>query len=117
MTIRKMRVNEQLPEDTFHFTPPADATLETGGRCGVGMGGGGGFVQHSSDGQRRLEHHGSHEWDGDTLVEHSKWKIRGMSLTFERRLTFSVDQKELHVAERITGPKGEVGSSCDLPVD
>jgi outer membrane lipoprotein-sorting protein len=116
VTIQKMRLNEQLPEDTFHFTPPADATLEAGGQCGMG-GGGGGFVQHSSDGQRRLEHHGSHKWDGDTLVEHSKWKIRGVSLTFERRLTFSADEKELHVAERIMGPKGEVESSCDLPVD
>ena len=116
VTTRKMRLNEQLPEDTFHFTPPADAILEAGGRCGIGMGGGSGFVQHSSDGQRRLEHSGSHKWDGDTLVEHSKWKIRGMSLIFERRLTFSVDEKELHVAERITGPKGEVESSCDLPV-
>jgi hypothetical protein len=117
VTIRRISVNEQLPEDTFQFTSPADATLEAGGRCGISMGGGGGgFVQHSSDGQRRLEHHGSHQWDGDTLVEHSKWKIRGMSLIFERRLTFSVDEKELHVAERITGPKGEVESSCDLPV-
>ena len=82
----------------------------------VGGGGGSGFVQHSSDGQQRLEHHGSHEWDGDTLVEHSKWKIRGMSLAFERRLTFLVDEKELHITERITGPKGEVESSSDLPV-
>lgn len=116
VAVRKMRVNEPLPEETFHFTPPPDASVETVGRCGVSVSGGGGFVEHSSDDQRRLEHRGSHEWEGDTLVEHSKWRIRGMTLSFERRLRFSVDDKELHVAERITGPKGEVESSCSLPV-
>jgi hypothetical protein len=46
----------------------------------------------------------------------SKWKIRGMTLTFERRLTFSADEKELHVTERIAGPEGEIENSCRLPV-
>jgi hypothetical protein len=78
--VRTMRVNEQLPEDTFRFVPPADAT-EMAGRCGVSMSGGGGFIEGGTDDERRLEHRGSHEWDGDTLVEHSKWKIRGMTLT------------------------------------
>jgi len=116
VAVRKMRVNEPLPEETFYFTPPPDASLEAVGRCGVSVSGGSGFVEHSPDSQRRPEHRGSHAWEGDTLVEHSKWKIRGMTLRFERRLTFSVDEKELYVAERITGPKGEVESSCRLPV-
>jgi len=116
LAVRKMRVNEPLPEGTFIFAPPPDARLEAGGQCGISMGGGGGFVQHGPDDQRRLEHRGSHEWEGDTLVEHSKWKIRGMTLTFERRLTFSADAKELHVAERVIGPKGEAESSSSLPV-
>lgn len=71
--------------------------------------------RHNSN-QGRLEHRSSHEWDGETLVEHSKWIIRGKTLTFERRLTFSIDDKELQVAERITGPKGEVESNCRLQV-
>jgi hypothetical protein len=116
VAVLKMRVNEPLPEETFHFTPPPDASLQTGRRCGVSVSGGGGFVEHGSDDPLRLEHWGSHEWEGDTLVEHSKWKIRGMTLSFERRLKFSADDKELHVAERITGPKGEVESSCSLPL-
>jgi hypothetical protein len=114
MVVREMRVNEPLLAETFHFVPPPGATLDTG-RGGFGLGGGG-FVEHSQDGQRRLEHRSSHEWEGDTLLDRSKWKIRGMTLTFERRLTFSDDGKELDVAERIAGPQGEVQTSCKLPV-
>lgn len=115
MAVRRVRVNEPIPEETFRFTPPPDAKLETGGSCGAVFGGGG-FVERSQDGQRWLEHRSSHEWEGDTLVEHSKWKIRGMKLTFERRLTFSDDGLELRVDERVTGPKGEAQTSCKLPV-
>lgn len=114
MVVRQMRVNEPLPEETFHFTPPPDAILET--CCGGGGSGVTGFVEHGADGQRSLEYHGSHEWQGDILVEHAKWKIRGMKLSFERRLTFSEDGKELSVVERIAGPQGEVQTSCKLPV-
>jgi hypothetical protein len=114
VAVRSMRVNEPIPEETFQFTPPPDAQLETGrGRIEGGLGGG--FGSRSRDGQR-LEHRGSHEWDGDTLVEHSVWQIRGMKLTFERRLTFSADRKELNVDERVIGPKGDAETSCKLPV-
>jgi hypothetical protein len=116
MVVRQMRVNEPLPEETFQFTPPPDATLDTGiGGGGFGIGGSG-FIDHGSDEQHRLEHRSSYEWEGDTLLDRSKWKIRGMTLTFERRLTFSDDGKELRVAERIAGPKEEVKTSCKLPV-
>jgi hypothetical protein len=68
----------------------------------------GGF--YSSE-RSRLEHRGSHVWQGDTLVEHSKWKIRGIILTFERRLTFSDDESELNIGERIIGTEGEAEGS------
>jgi hypothetical protein len=111
MSVRNMRLNEPLPEDTFQFTPPADANIAAAGRCGISMGGGGGFIQDGPNGRGRIEHRGSHEWQGDTLVEHSKWKIRGFVLSFERRLTFSDDETELSIAERIIGPQGEAGGS------
>ena len=53
---------------------------------------------------RRFEHWGSHEWDGDTLVQRSRWRMRGLDLHFERRLTFSPDESELRVIERVRGP-------------
>ena len=113
--VRTMRVNEPLPENTFEFTPPPDAAEMAAGRCGVTMSASGGFIEGGADDERRLEHRGSHEWDGDTLVEHSKWKIRGMTLDFERRLSFS--EGELRVAERVTGPKGKAEASYRLPLE
>jgi hypothetical protein len=75
------------------------------------MSGGTGFAQNGPDERRRLEHRGSHEWQGERLVEHSKWKIRGFVLAFERRLTFSDDESELNIAERVIGPRGEAEGS------
>ena len=75
------------------------------------MSGGTGFIQNGPNERSRIEHRGSHEWQGDTLVEHSKWKVRGVILSFERRLTFSADESELSIAERIIGPQGEAGGS------
>jgi hypothetical protein len=115
LSVRSMQVNEAIPEGTFDFTPPEDAKLETGGQCGVSMSGGSGFAQTTTDG-RRVEHRGSHTWEGDTLVEHSTWKLHEMTLTFERRLTFSADEKQLRVDEKISGPKGVVETSSRLPV-
>jgi hypothetical protein len=68
VSVQKIQINQPLPEGTFRFMPPPNAIPETGGRCGVSMGGGTGFVEHNSNDRRRLEHHGSHEWQGDTLV-------------------------------------------------
>lgn len=112
--VRKMHVNEPLPEETFRFTPPPEAVLETAGQCGGSMSTLGVVDQGSN--QRRLEHRTSHEWEGDAVVEHSQWKIGGISLTFERRVTFSAGGQQLHITERITGPGGEAESSCDLHV-
>jgi outer membrane lipoprotein-sorting protein len=113
ISVRTMRVNEPLPGDTFQFVPPPEVT-EMAQRCGVSMSGGAGFIESGTDEQHRLEHRGSHEWNGDTLVEHSKWKIRGMTLTFERRLSFT--ESELAVAERVIGPKGSAEGSYRLPI-
>jgi hypothetical protein len=115
VSVRTMRVNEPLPDDTFQFTPPPEAAEMAAGRCGVTMSASGGFIEGGADDGRRLEHRGSHEWDGDTLVEHSKWKIRGMTLDFERRLSFT--EGELRVAERVTGPKGKAEGSYILPLE
>ncbi|MCZ2149758.1 MAG: hypothetical protein LC126_18515 [Bryobacterales bacterium] len=105
--VRTMGLNERLPEETFRFTPPAEAVL-AGGRSGTGGGSGTAFSAGGPDGPRRLEHRGWHEWDGETLVDHSVWKTRGVTLNFERRMIFSTDGKEVRVEERIRGPLGEV---------
>ncbi len=115
--VRGVRINQQIPEETFHFTPPAGAKLDKGEHGGgVGWGVGRGFVYQDPDEKRRYESHFSCAWEGDTLVDRCKLKLRGMLLAFERRLTFSDDGKELRVAERIAGPKGELETSCRLPV-
>jgi outer membrane lipoprotein-sorting protein len=116
VAVRKIQLNEPISEDAFRFTPPPDAVSPAAGRCGISVGGGGGFIQHGPDERSRIEHRGSHKWQGDTLIEHSKWRMRGMDLTFERRLTFSGDEKELNIAERIEGPGGEAGGSFKLPL-
>jgi hypothetical protein len=66
------------------------------------------------NGRQSLEHRTSHEWQGDTLVEHSTWKIGETTLVLERRLTFAAD--EVHVAERIKGPRGETEGSFKVPI-
>ncbi len=116
IVVREMQVNEPLPDETFLFVPPPGAELETRENCGVSMSSGGGFIQRGGDPQHRLEHRGSHEWQGETLIERSRWKMRGIALDFERRLTLSSDGLELSVDEHITGPKGAAQTSCKLPV-
>jgi len=116
ISVRNLQVNQPLPDDAFQFVPPPDAILETaqGGR--ISGGGGGGFARRYPDNRGSMEHFGRHEWQGETLVEHSKWKLRGMTLTFERRLTFSPGEKELRIEERATGPQGESDTSYTLPL-
>jgi outer membrane lipoprotein-sorting protein len=116
MSVREIRLNEPIPEETFRFMPPADANTGPTGQCGFSIGGGGGFTQKGPNERRRLEHRGSHEWQGDTLIEHSEWKIRGIMLTFERRFSFSDDELELNITERIIGPQGEAEGNFKLPL-
>jgi hypothetical protein len=62
ISVRNMQVDQPLPDDAFHFTPPPGATAETGGPCRVSFGGGSGFAEQRPDG-RRVEHRGSHTWE------------------------------------------------------
>jgi hypothetical protein len=112
-SVESVSIDEDLRDEAFRFTPPPDAVVV---RRGMGTAGGVGFIEHSGDDARRIEHRGSHSWEGDTLVEHSRLKMRGMVLEFERRLTFSADGTELRVGERLSGPKGSVDGEFVLPV-
>jgi outer membrane lipoprotein-sorting protein len=114
--VHSIRANEPIPDEFFQFTPPPGVTADAGGRCGISVGGGGGSISRRPGGDM-VEHSSSHEWQADTLVERSRWKLRGHTLQFERRLTFSADGKELQVAERLTGPKGDVETQSALPLD
>jgi hypothetical protein len=108
VTVRQIEVNGPIDEEAFVFAPPAGASEEMlAGRCGVTVSGGGGFMRAEKGTGRRYEHWGSHEWDGDTLVDRSRWRMRGLDLSFERRLTFSPDESELRVVERVRGPHEE----------
>jgi outer membrane lipoprotein-sorting protein len=116
ISVRRMLIDDPLPADAFEFTPPSGAVVEeTGGGCRVSVGGGSGFAERRPDGNR-VEHRSSHEWEGDTLVERSTWRMRGMTLEFERRLTYSPDAAELRIQERVTGPKGDTETNLTLPV-
>lgn len=108
--VHSMRLNEPIPDGTFNFAPPPGAKPMTRPRSGSG------FIHPGRNERERLEHHGSHEWDGDTLIEHSEWKIRGVILNFERRLAFSDGDSELRVDERITVPQGETQGSFKVPL-
>jgi hypothetical protein len=114
VSVESLTLNEYLPEDAFGFTPPPDAASAP---CGGGSSAGGdGFIENGTDNARRIERRGSHSWDGDTLVEQSRLKMRGLLLEFERRVSFSADETELRVGERISGPKGTVDGEFVVPI-
>jgi hypothetical protein len=114
ISVESLTVDEALPDEAFRFTPPAGVMS---GRGGLGCAaGGGGFIGNSADNAKRIEHRGSHSWDGDTLVENSRWKMRGLLLQFERRLSFSEDGTELRVGERISGPTETVEGEFTVPL-
>jgi hypothetical protein len=115
VSVETITLNEPIADDVFRFMPPPDATAAPTG--GVGSAGGsGGFIERTVDGTNRVENRSSHWWDGDTLVEQSRWKMRGLMLEFERRLSFSDDGQELRVDERIAGPRATVSGSFAVPV-
>ena len=107
VTFQQIEVNGAIDDATFLFTPPAGVEEMPAGRCGVSVSGGGGFMRSERGSGRRYEHWGSHEFDGDTLVDRSRWRMRGVDLNFERRFTFSPDESELRVVERVRGPHEE----------
>jgi outer membrane lipoprotein-sorting protein len=116
LIMRELRIDVPIPDSTFDFTPPPDAVTLPNGRGIMGGGGGGGFIRGASSGHGGVEHHGSHEWEGETLVERSRWKVRGVMLTFERRMAFAEGNSSVEIVERATGPKGrtETRSSLEL---
>jgi outer membrane lipoprotein-sorting protein len=114
VVVRQFRADGPIPDDAFDFTVPADAVEMPRGRGMMGGGGGGGFSRPAANGQRGIEHHKSHEWQGETLVEHSKWRIGDTTLTLERRMTFSEGDRRVEIVERTTGPKGSAETRCAL---
>jgi hypothetical protein len=116
VTVQQIEVNGLIDAEAFVFTPPAGATEMPDGRCGITMSGGGGFMREEKGTGRRFEHWGSHEWDGDTLVQRSRWRMRGLDLNFERRLTFSPDESELRVVERVRAPHEEKETAATIRV-
>ena len=114
ISVEKIEINPVLPEGTFEFVPPADAVVSTGQDGFISAGGGGGFAKFANSDPRHIEHRGSHEWEGETLVERSKWKLRGTTLTFERRLTFSESGDQLQIVERATSPADTTETSSAL---
>jgi len=110
VAVRQLRTDEPISNSTFDFTPPADAVALPRRRGSVSGSGGGGFIRSTAGEQDRFEHHGSHEWQGETLVEHSRWKVRGVMLTFERRMTFSEgNRKRLWNGRRAEGARPRPG--------
>jgi hypothetical protein len=117
MVVRDMQVNEPIADEIFRFTPPEGAVPETGRGFGGGHGfGGGGFVHNHPDEKRRFETRRSLQWEDEALLDRTHWKIGGLKLQFERRLRFSEDGRELQVEDRLSGPQGEVQTSCKLPI-
>jgi len=113
LTLTHLAADQPVDAATFEFTPPADAEEMPRGQGRLG--GSFGFAQ-TAGGDRRLSHQGSHRWEGETLVEHSQWTLRGIEIVFERRFTLSEDGKEVRIAERILGPKEPIERTVAVPV-
>ncbi len=107
VVVRHIRVDEPVPDEAFTFTPSADAVEQPGGRGMIGGFGGGGFRRPAANGRREMERHSSNEWQGETLVETSRWRIGDATFTIERRMKFSEGNKSVEIVERATGAKGE----------
>ncbi len=116
LSVQQMRLNEPIPPETFHFTAPLDSSPRSS-RRGIGFGSGsGGISINPANPQQTIESHHSHHWDDDALVEVAKWKIRGKTLTFERRLIFSGADSNLTVEEHIVGPVEDHRNRYNLKV-
>jgi hypothetical protein len=103
-------IDEPIPPDVFTFVPPADAVLHTGpGGFAFGRGSGAGGGGRIATSRHRSQ-------DGETMIDTYKLKAHGLDLTFERRLTFSQDGRELTISERIIGPRGETTRDLTMPL-
>jgi hypothetical protein len=116
LSVQQICLNEPILPETFQFTPPRHSNpLPRGRRLSFG-GGSGGIRTDPTNPQRSIENYHSHDWEGDTLVEISKWKLRGKTLTFERRLTFSDGDSNITVDEHIVGPAEDHKSRYNLKI-
>ncbi len=109
-------VDEPVRAEIFQFVPPADAIEASQGRFSFSSGGGFAGSHGAGDGKRTYESHHSHDWDGDTLIERYKLRMQGVDVTFERRLTFSEDRRELRISETIASAKGQTTHDFVLPL-
>jgi outer membrane lipoprotein-sorting protein len=112
MTTHSIRINEPVPSDAFQLTVPDNAIIENPAPMGRG------HVSSSSTsyslGARSLGCSDSHEWDGETVVQHSQIRVHGKILIFERRITFTEDYASLHVEERVSSGTAHTQCDCDL---
>jgi hypothetical protein len=102
VSFRHEVVNQSIPLETFEFSPPVDAIAAHGGGTIQG------HARFAGDRKNWIESSSSSDWADDAYVERSNLRIRGVGLTFERRIVFSEDQKEIRITERISGTKGNV---------
>jgi hypothetical protein len=116
--LTKAVCDQPISAGAFEFTPPADATeLTTHGGCVISSTGGTAGFSDGGSSSRRVELSSSHHWEGETLVEQSRWTFLGHQITFERRLSLSENPKEVQFSERVTGPKDEQTLRVSVPVD
>ena len=87
LSVEQIRLNEPIPSETFHFTPPSDSsprTLERRMGFGGGIGGGSGSIRADpTKPQRSIGTYHSSHWDGDALVEICRLNLRGKTVTIE----------------------------------
>lgn len=113
-------IDQPIAPSTFAFTPPPEAeefptnSFNRGGGWIGGIGGGG--LQQTTGTKRGVARSHSHDWDGETFVEHSRVNFFGHEILFERRWAFSDDRTAIRVIERIQGPQGATGHTVTIPV-
>lgn len=110
----KLEIDPPVSSDAFDFTPPPDAEDASNPRrlrSGLGMG----SSHFRGDTKTYVESFQTADWVGDSYVEECRLKLRGFDFTFERRMTFSEDLKELRVAEKIYGPRGQAEHGFSVP--
>lgn len=110
-------INESIAPDAFEFAPPPDAIdmSHPGQRGGFISGSGGGGRSGPMPGGGTFEQRSSTGWEGETLVERSTIRMRGVPAAFERRFTLEAG-KHLLIREKVSGPKGEVTRELTLPL-
>jgi outer membrane lipoprotein-sorting protein len=99
-------LDQPIPPQTFEYVPPADAISDSDQHRRAGSG-------TARRGANGFETWHSAAWEDETFVDNFELKIRGLELSFERRLTF--DDKNLKISEKIAGPRGETEHQLSIP--